>query len=156
MGCVILIPVFMFAYHTTKAHIYVIFIFDGLCFENFGAKMNVSLRRPLMMNKQIGCNIGKACEFHQVSQNELTEIADVAQSTLSYIDNAIRPLSLTRFPRITAVLNSRILDLFSYNVLKANQQLFEQQKPTNSLNAGILCDELTLETVKTLYEPKEE
>jgi len=91
------------------------------------------------MNKEIGAKIRKLRELRQMSQGELAAKAGIAQSTLSYIENGKKYPQFHTLSAICRGLDISILELFSYEVLKANKKLFEKYtiSGNSSVSAGI-------------------
>lgn len=105
------------------------------------------------MNKLIGAKIRKLRKLRRISQSELAVKAGIAQSTLSYIENGKKSPQFDTLSAICRGLDISILELFSYDVLKANKKLFEQRfKQTDGAAA---TDGLSVELLKALYEAKE-
>lgn len=103
------------------------------------------------MNKEIGSKIRKLRELQNMTQSMLAEKAGIAQSTLSYIENGKK---LPQFDTLSAIcrgLDISILDLLSYDVLKANKKLFEQQSA-----AGGQTFKLALDALRELYETEKQ
>ncbi len=99
------------------------------------------------MNKEIGSKIRKLREARQITQSMLAQKAGIAQSTLSYIEKGKKMPQFDTLSSICRGLNISILELLSYDVLKTNKKLFEQQS-----NETELLSELTLQTIRELYE----
>ncbi len=103
------------------------------------------------MNREIGAKIRKLRELQRISQCELAHKAGIAQSTLSYIENGKKIPQFDTLSAICRGLDISILELFSYDVLKTNKKLFEQKRHKN-VNSSLALDELSIETIKELYE----
>ncbi len=104
------------------------------------------------MNKEIGAKIRKLRERHHISQSELALKAGIAQSTLSYIENGKKAPQFDTLSAICRGLDISILELFSYDVIKANKNLFEQKNTSQNVNTSLILDRLSIETIKEIYE----
>lgn len=105
------------------------------------------------MNKLIGAKVRKLRKLRRMSQSELAIKAGIAQSTLSYIENGKKSPQFDTLSAICRGLEISILELFSYDVLKANKKLFEQR--FKQIDGSIAADRLSVELLKALYEAKQ-
>lgn len=85
------------------------------------------------MNKDIGTKIRKIRESKHVSQSDLSKMAGIAQSTLSYIENGKKSPQFDTLSSICNVLKISVLKLLTYEEQEINPKLFEEGTKMQSI-----------------------